>query len=142
MLISNGKLHYDTSDGNWVTLFVSQDLADYYRSLIPKCERVVRPRWAAHITVVRAGVDVVGKMLYWDDYEGEVVEFMYDPYPLNGNGYYWVNAWSKRMEAIRSELGLENVSKYALRPTGYNKTFHITIGKYEEVFPDGEPPEK
>ena len=67
---------------------------------------------------------------------------MYDPYPLNGNGYYWVNAWSKRMEAIRSELGLENVSKYALRPTGYNKTFHITIGKYEEVFPDGEPPEK
>ena len=142
MLTSHGKLHYDDTDGHWVTLYVDQDLSNYYRSFIPKHERVVRPRWDAHITVVRGGIDFPPKISYWGNYEGEIVEFIYDSYPLNGNGYYWVNAWSKRLEAIRSELGLANVSKYALRPTGYEKTFHITIGRYDEVFPVGEAPEK
>jgi hypothetical protein len=142
MLISNGKLHYDDTDGHRITLRVSPDLSDYYRTLIPKYERVFKPRWAAHITVVRPEYDIPPKIRYWGNYEGEIVEFFYDPYSLSGNGYYWVNAWSKRLETIRSELGLVNISKYALRPPGYDKTFHISIGRYDEVFPLGAASEK
>lgn len=142
MFKASGTLHYDDRDGHRVILQLSQDLADYYRALIPKYERVFKPRWAAHVTVVRPEIDIPPKISYWGNYEGEKIEFLYDPYPLNGNGYFWLNAWSKRLETIRSELGLVNVSKYTLRPTGYDKTFHITIGKYEEVFPVGEAPEK
>lgn len=142
MFTASGTIHYDDTDGHRVILQVNQDLADYYRTLIPKYERVFKPRWLAHITVVRPEIDIPPKISYWGDYEGEPVEFLYDPYPLNGNGYFWLNAWSKRLEVIRSELGLVNSSKYALRPTGYDKTFHTTIGKYYEVFPVGEAPEK
>jgi len=142
MFTSTGIVHYDDDEGHRVILRVSQSLADYYRSFIPKCERVIKPRWAAHATVIRPGFEVPPKISYWGDYEGEVVEFLYDSYQLNGYGYYWVNIWSKRLEEIRTELGLTNVSKYALRPPGYDKTFHITIGNYIEILRNGESPEK
>ena len=142
MFTSNGIIHYDDTDGHRVTLQVNQDLADYYRAFIPRSWRVIKPRYDAHVTVVRPEYEIPPKIRYWGDYEGEQVDFIYDPYPLNGNGYYWLNIWSKRLEIIRTELGLINISKYALVPYGYHKTFHITIGKYEEVFPIGESPEK
>jgi hypothetical protein len=91
--------------------------------------------------VVRPEKEIPPLIRYWGDYEGEEVEFIYDPYPLEGNGYYWLNCWSKRLEVIREELGLPNVSKYSLMPAGFNKTFHTTIGKYEEIFDTNPPPE-
>jgi hypothetical protein len=142
MFVDKGKIHYDDTDGLWVTLYVSQDLAEFYRRLIPPYLKVMRPRYKAHATVVRGNFDKPGKIRYWGDHEGEEVEFLYDPYPLNGNGYYWLNVWSKRLEEIRSELGLFNVSKYPAIPPGYDKTFHITIGRYEEVFDFKNEPEK
>lgn len=142
MFTSYGIIHYDDADGLRTTLQVSQGLADYYRSFIPKCERVTKPRWAAHATVVRPDYEVPPIMSHWGKHEGERVEFLYDPCQLNGYGYYWVNIWSKRLEEIRTELGLTNVSKYPLIPSGYDKTFHITIGNYIEMLRNGEPPEK
>lgn len=144
MFTSKGKLEYDDKEGFRVVLKVDQDLSNYYRALTPLYYRVFKPRWAAHITVVRPEYDVYPKIRYWEDHAGEEIEFIYDPYVLNGNGYYWINAWSKRLEEIRIELGLQNVSKYALRPAGYDKTFHVTVAKYEEIFDfkEGNEPEK
>lgn len=142
MLKSYGKLHYDNDEGFRIKLIVNQDLVNYYQSSIPHYLRVLKPRWSAHITVVRPEFDIPPRIRYWGDYEGEEVEFIYDSYLLNGNGYFWINAWSKRLEIIRDELGLQNTSKYTLRPEGYNKTFHITVGKYDEVLKSGEAPEK
>ena len=142
MFKSSGKLHYDDTDGYRITLQINQDLSDYYRSFIPKYERVLKPGHSAHITVVRPECDIPPRIRYWRDYEGENIDFLYDPYSLSGNGFYWVNCWSKRLERIRTELGLDNTSKYALLPVGYEKTFHMTIGRYEQVFPLGELPEK
>jgi hypothetical protein len=142
MFTSRGKLHYDESDGFRLVLYVEQDISDYYRALIPRWYRAYRQGWAAHLTVIRPGTDDPGKIRYWGDYEGEVVEFIYSPYLENGNGYYWFNAWSKRLETIRSELGLYNVSKFPLIPKGYDKTFHCTVAKYEQKYPSGEAPEK
>lgn len=142
MYTSYGNLHYDDLDGFRLILRVGQDLADYYRKLIPPSHRASRQGWAAHITVVRPGNDNPGKIRYWGDYENEQVEFLYSPYLENGRGFYWFNAWSKRLEQIREELGLFNVSKFALKPEGYSKTFHCTVARYIETYPCGEAPEK
>jgi hypothetical protein len=142
MFTSYGNLHYDDTDGFRLVLKLNQDLSDYYRMLVPPYYRVYRQGWAAHLTVVRPGTDNPGKIRYWGDYEGEKVEFLYSPYLENGKGFYWFNAWSKRLEQVREELGLVNVSKFALKPEGYNKTFHCTVGKYDERFDLGEAPEK
>lgn len=142
MFNAKGKLHYDDTEGFRVFLNVDQDISEYYRALIPKYYRPLKPRYDAHITVVRPGFDEVNKHRHWGDYEGEEIEFIYDSYPLHGMGYFWLNAWSKRLEEIRLELGLINTSKYALRPSGYDKTFHITIAKYVEIFDVNSAPEK
>ena len=134
MFLEKGKIHYDDNDGFRVTVEVHHDFIDYYRSLIPSYHRTIKPRWSSHITVVRPEKDIPPRIRYWGDYEDEEVEFMYDPYILEGNGYFWVNVWSKRLETIREELGLPNFTAYALTPVGYNKTFHITVAKYQEIF--------
>jgi len=136
MFNGKGKIHYDDKEGFRVTLEVGQDLSNYYYSLIPKYFRHWKPGWPAHITVVRPEKEIPPKIRYWGDYEGEEVDFVYDYHILEGNGYYWLNAWSKRLEVVREELGLLNFSSYSLKPTGYNKTFHITIGKYPQVYVD------
>ncbi len=136
MFNGKGKVHYDDKEGFRVTLEVEQGLANYYYSFIPKSRRSWKPGWPAHITVVRPEKEIPPRIRYWGDYEGEEVDFIYDYHILEGNGYFWLNAWSKRLEVIRDELGLQNFSSYSLKPTGYNKTFHITIGKYDQVFDD------
>lgn len=142
MFTSKGKVHYDDEAGFRLTLEVSQELSNYYRSLIPKHYRVNQPRYPAHITVVRPEYESPPKIRHWGDYEGEQVEFMYDPYVQEGKGYFWLNCWCKRLEDIREELGLTNVSQYPLLPKGYYKTFHTTIGRGVEVFDFSKPPEK
>lgn len=149
MFTSTGKIHYDDNEGFRLTVEVSQELSDYYRSLIPKHFRVNKPRWPAHITVVRPEKETPPKLRYWGNYEGEQTSFLYEPYILEGNGYCWLNVWCKRLETLRDELGLPIVSKYTLPPAGHTKCFHCTIGRYEEVFTnagirylgDGEHPE-
>lgn len=136
-----GKLHYEETELRLV-LQLEQDLSDYYRALIPPYLRVYKQGWPAHITVVRPGFESPPKIRYWGNYEGERVEFIYTSYLECGMGYYWFNAWSKRLEAVREELGLVNMSRFALKPEGYTKTFHCTVGKYVEYFDFGEAPEK
>ena len=142
MFTSYGKLHYDDAEGLRLVLQLDQDISDYYRVLIPPYYRVSKQGWRAHLTVVRPGNDSPGKIRYWGDYEGEQVEFIYSPYLENGHGFYWFNAWSKRLEAIREELGLFNTSKFALKPNGFDKTFHCTVGRYNEIFDNKDAPEK
>ena len=135
MFNGKGKLHYDDKDGFRVTLEINQQLSNYYYSLIPKYLRGWKPGWPAHITVIRPDYGVPPKLRYWGDYEGEEIEFIYDPFIHNGNGYFWLNCWAKRFEYIQDELGLpKTISKYTLRPSGFDKTFHMTIGKYKEIF--------
>ena len=141
MFVGNGKIHYDDNDGHRIILEVNNDFADYYRSLIPLYHRPIKSRWSAHITVVRPEKEIPPKLRYWSDYEKEEVSFLYDSYILNGNGYFWVNCWSKRLEVIREELGLPNISKNSIMPSEFSKTFHITVGKYEEIFDNNPPPE-
>jgi hypothetical protein len=141
MITSSGILHY-SDDEYRLVLKVEQDLSDYYRAMIPLYNRAYKQGWPAHLTVIRPEFDIPSKIEYWGRYEGEVVDFVYSPYIEWGKGFYWFNAWSKRLEIVREELGLINISKFALKPEGYNKTFHCTIAKYNDISNSGEAPEK
>jgi hypothetical protein len=130
MLTSSGIVHYDTADGPWVTVWVDQQLADYCHSLIPKYHRVVRPRWKAHVTVVRPEDFFTNPdPQFWGKHEGEQVNFVYDPTVLYEKGFWWFNLWCVTMEDIRRELGLSTKSRITIPPLGYSKAFHCTVGK-------------
>ena len=135
MFTSKGIIRYNDDEGFRLTLEVNQEFSNYYRALIPKYYKVKKPRWPAHVTVVRPELENPPRIRYWGDYEGKSIEFLYDPYIQCDKGFYWLNIWCKQLEVIRAELGLENVSKYPLLPAGYFKTFHCTIGNYEENLP-------
>ena len=135
MFTSTGTIQYDDSDRVRMTVKVNQDFSNYYRALIPKYLNVVRPRWPAHITAIRPELDIPPKIRYWGDYDGEEVEFLYDPYIFWDKGFCWVDAWSKRLEDIRTELGLPNTSTRPVVRAGFSKIFHCTIGNYEENLP-------
>jgi len=107
---------------------VDQDLSDYYRSLIPPWKPVNKSMWSAHITLVRPGKEVPINTEHWGKYEGESIEFLYEPRVYSGKVYYWLNIWCKRLEDIRLELGLPVISEFTLPPDGFIKCFHCTIG--------------
>lgn len=135
MFTSTGIVHYDDNDGFRLTVEVDQDLSNYYRALIPPYHRVNRPRWPAHITVVRPEKEIPPLLRHWEKYEGNRIDFMYDPYIFKDKGYYWLDVWCKPLEHIREELGLSIISRYTLPPAGYSKCFHCTIGNYKEISP-------
>jgi hypothetical protein len=130
MITSTGIVHYDTADGYWVTVSVDQQLLDYSYSLIPKYHRVVKPRWKAHVTVIRPeDFSEIPDLQHWSKHEGETVSFVYDPTVMYEKGFWWFNLWCLTMEDIRRELGLSTKSRITIPPSGYNKAFHCTVGK-------------
>lgn len=76
------------------------------RSLIPKWLPTNRPRWPAHITVVREEKERPTKTEAWGKYDGHAIKFWYSPFTHSGKVYYWLNAFSSQLEDIRVELGL------------------------------------
>jgi hypothetical protein len=123
---SKGKLHYDYGNaGLKLIVDVDPGITSFYRSLIPKYITLNPQRHNPHISVVRHEHSI--NMEYWGKYEGEQVEFEYSNYIHNGTVYWWLNAFSARLEAIRVELGLYVHDKYTKPPDGYLKCFHITL---------------
>jgi hypothetical protein len=133
MYNSTGIVRYERANGYKLTVEVGRELARYYYSLIPKYNRTNRPRYGAHITIVRVGVEVPPILSAWGRYEGEKVEFLYDPYVHYGRSYYWLNVFCRRLEVIRSELGLPITSRYTVPPEGFTKCFHMTIANEKNL---------
>lgn len=122
---SKGILEYSE---NWrLVVRVEQDLADYYRSLIPKWMDVQRPRWPAHITVVRQEFETPVHKNHWWKYNNKPIDFLYEPKIHQGELYYWLNVYCVELENIREELGLPYRSRYTQPPKGFKKFFHCTI---------------
>lgn len=131
---SLGKLHYEDDGGRYrLAVHVNQELANYYFSLIPKWIEVNRPRWPAHITVVRWEKETPVNLEFWGKYQGEAVEFFYSPVIHHGKVYFWLNCFCTQLEEIRRELGLPVRSEYTLPPEGFVKCFHMTIGNTKDV---------
>lgn len=103
---------------------VDQELARFYRSLIPKHYAVQPQRYPAHISFVRkirpANLEV------WGKHEGLVVSFQYENVIYNDEIYWWLNAVSPDIEKIRNELGMPPVGPTTWSPDGRHR-FHISI---------------
>lgn len=125
MYETTGILRYVIDDtGHKVYLEVDQEIANYYRSLIPKWIKFNRQYYPPHISVVRHETPVRN----WGVHDGKEVEFTYSPVVHFGTVYCWLNAFSVELEKIRLGMGLPVVSKYTVPPEGFEKTFHITLG--------------
>lgn len=119
MFTGEGILHYGPEEDRAI-LLVDQDLADFYRRLVPKYIDIKAQRHPAHVTVVRTGLErpLAGP---WGRYQGEVVPFTYSNEIGLHDGYFYLQIESDRLDAIRRELGL---------PRHFDpvKGHHITIG--------------
>lgn len=134
MYKSNGIINYSNKSGFYrLTVEIDQELANYYFSLIPKYIWVNRPRYKAHITVVRPEKETPIFLEFWKKYQGEKVEFLYDPNIQCGREYFWLNILCKRLEEIRAELGLSIRSQYTQPPVGFSKYFHCTIANSKNI---------
>jgi hypothetical protein len=123
-----GLLRYSDNYRLVVELDPVAGLADFYRSMIPKCYKVQKPRWAAHITVVRSEKETPFLTEHWGKYEDEEITFCYDPKVNIDPKYCWLNVWCDRLSEIRTELGLPPKSRWTRPPSGgHHECFHITV---------------
>ncbi len=127
MFESIGTFHY--SENYKLVIDCDQELSEYYRCLIPKYYDIQKSRWKAHITVVRSEKEAPINLEHWGKYQGQEINFFYDPIVKMGKIYFWLNIWCKKLEEIRIELGLSNVSEFTLPPDcPFTKCFHMTLG--------------
>lgn len=106
---------------------IDPGIAEFYRSLIPKYIDWNRPRYAPHVTVIRSEMEEPLVKEAWGKYEGEEIEFFYDPQIKEGSVYFWLDVYCVKLENIRLELGLPATSMYTLPPEGFKKVFHTTL---------------
>jgi hypothetical protein len=134
LIKSQGVLHYFRGEtgGYKLELSICKGIGLFYRSLIPKWYPVRGQRYEQHISVVRK--ETPKDLRAWGKYEGEIVEFYYDPEDVcSSDIYWWLNCYSKRLEEIRAELGLEPKWSATKPPEGFGATFHTTIGNMKDV---------
>jgi hypothetical protein len=127
---SSGKIVYE--ENYCVKLLIEQNILDYYFKLIPKYFNANKPRWPAHITIVREKdkleTEIPSKPEFLGKYEGEYIDFCYYGNMRHEGRYFWLECYSVRLEQIRLELGLLAKSQITIPPKGFKKTFHSTIG--------------
>lgn len=108
-------------------LDVCEDLARYYRALIPKYWRYNIPRYKPHATIVRGKYEDVSSHEKWGIHEGRQIEFSYRPYVMHDELYIWLRVDCLELEKLRAELGLDRCfDKF--------KWFHITIGNFKGLY--------
>jgi hypothetical protein len=105
----------------WLVLDCDPDLNRYYRHLYHlhtyRCQKLLRPAWESHITVVRD--EKPPNEEFWDKYNGQEVEFTIIPQLETNNDYYWFPVECDLAMKVREELGL-GLPIYPL---------HISIGR-------------
>lgn len=110
---------------------VDPGIAQFYRALVPKSKFIRSQMHYPHISVVRKETPTI--LDSWGKYDGKLVEVTYDSYVHNDDRYYWLNVYSKELENIRAELGLQPKDRYLMPPEGFTSVFHMTIGNCKET---------
>lgn len=135
MFKHSGVLRY--SGAYRLVLDIDDELARYYRALLPKWRPCAPQRYQTHVTVVRPEKEIPPNLAVWGKYEGERVEFYYEPGLRQGKVFYWLRVCCTRLEDIRLELGLpvtlsfdSSEASYVAPPAPFRKYFHTTIGNF------------
>ena len=120
-----GKLFYYPSW--WMIIKVDEEICRYYRNLVYLHNRYLKlnpSRNGAHITIIAGKYETPVHKHLWNKYEGEKIDFKYNP-EINTDGeYFWVEVECKRAEEIRKELGL---SPKIIQP------WHLTVGNVKNL---------
>lgn len=107
----------------WLILDCDQEVGRYYRELyfIAHCrgDKLIRPAFREHITVVRDEEPPDDKKPLWWKYNREVVEFTLPHHVGNNGDYFWIDVYCPRLLDIREELGLRRSPHWPL---------HFSIG--------------
>jgi hypothetical protein len=125
---AQGKLEY--GPGIRAVVSVNEDIARYYRRLIPQYLNAKPQAHPAHLTVVRTAIEVPTNMEVWEKYYEEEVEFEYSNKIKFYYPYFFLDAWSLRIGDIREELGLSRFR--IVHPFGYKNCYHITIANVKD----------
>ena len=128
MFKSTGTLQYFTNPYK-VWVLVDPGIAAFYRSMIPPIYGVKRPKYPAHISVVRKAIP--RKLDAWGLHEGRQITFEYELWHYNDHRYWWLGVRCNELEDIRLELGLPRLSDITRSPDS-GHPFHITIGNTKE----------
>lgn len=135
MYSSKGIINYRSDNsGLNVILSIDQEIAKYYRALLPKALRqYLRPQLHnTHISVVRKE-PIIPNVDNWGKSQDKEIEFFYNGTVRNSERYFWIDAWSLGLEEIRKDLGLSLHSKFVKPADGFNHTFHFTIGNVKHL---------
>lgn len=123
MYEADGILQY--GPGGRAVVWIDQGINDFYRKLIPKYCYPQPQMYPAHITVVRIKKESPKNMDVWGKYEGEVIQYSYDPTIRFDGTYFYLNAYSERIGDIREELGLP---RFRFGELGSDKcSYHTSI---------------
>ncbi|MFM2394617.1 MAG: virus [Bacteroidota bacterium] len=125
-----GILYYydkNVRDTQWLLLNADDSIIEYYAYLVKKrywLEKFQKPKHGSHISAIRG--EIIEDSLFhqhWKKYHGQVIEFYYSPKVENNGEHFWLPVYSKDLEQIRIELGLNPVPQF---------NFHLTIGRLRE----------
>lgn len=120
---STGTLRYEKDKA---VVLVDFDIANLYRSLIPKYYNVQAQKYRPHVTVVRSRIDIVKNRDLWKKYEGKKINFSYSNVVNFDGTYFYLDAQSDQIGDIREELGLP---RFRTNELGASRgCYHITIG--------------
>ena len=133
MFKTNGSLYYydkNIRDTQWLLLnIVDNSIIEYYQYLIKKefwLPIVQKPKHGAHISVIRGEyINIENFDNFWKLYHSEIVDIEYSNKIENNGEHFWLPIYSKRLEYIRSELGLKPLPEYNL---------HLTICRLTEDY--------
>ncbi|HVJ63099.1 MAG TPA: hypothetical protein VM555_10360 [Tahibacter sp.] len=105
----------------WLIVDADPELGRYLRHLYTIYHRRTRllqaPLWGVHLSVIRGEQPTDSGA--WGQYDGEAVEFDYDPVARETDGYVWCPAECDTILDLRERLGL------AREPS---PPLHLTIG--------------
>lgn len=131
---STGTLRYSpkllgkSSAKWWLVVDCDKTLGDYYRHLYwlarHRLERMQRPAWCEHITVIRDEEPPVVKQTLWSKYAGQEVVFDYNPTIATNGEYWWLDVCCPKLLDIREELGLPRQPEIPL---------HLSIGHHKDA---------
>lgn len=106
-------------------VLVDPEISRLTRALLPRItrQRLNHQRYASHISVAR-NEPMMGFV------EEQSIVFEYNPEPIVGQTYVWLEVYSQTLTLIRTQLGLEP-SSHISRPPDGTDCFHITIGNFK-----------
>jgi len=99
-----------TSEKWWLVLDCDPEIGRYYRQLFSAhhfhAQKIQRPAWKEHITVIRDEEPLDSCKSLWEKYEGQSIEFSYNTYLETNGEYWWLSVECEFLLTLRAELGL------------------------------------